>query len=212
MPTHRLLLSLEFLLLTVGVPLAMCFLVPVKFLLPTIWLVALYAYVVLKRSGMPSFCSEWRGALLNTQALWPIARRFILCAAALTALTAWIEPTLLFSFLREQPRIWLMVMLLYPLLSVIPQELIFRSFFFHRYLPLFASPHLMALMSAIMFGFSHLLFQNWVAPLLCVAGGWLFATTYARHRSLALVSLEHALYGDFIFTIGLGRYFYHGAV
>ncbi len=43
-------------------------------------------------------------------------------------------------------------------------------------------------------------------------GGWLFADTYRQSRSLWLVCLEHALYGDLIFTIGLGTFFYHGAV
>ncbi|MEJ0010772.1 MAG: hypothetical protein WDN72_10060 [Alphaproteobacteria bacterium] len=33
-----------------------------------------------------------------------------------------------------------------------------------------------------------------------------------RRASLLLVAIEHALYGDFIFTVGLGHYFYEGAV
>jgi len=45
-----------------------------------------------------------------------------------------------------------------------------------------------------------------------VAGGWLFGGTYRRSRSLGLVCLEHALYGDLIFTVGLGQYFFHGAL
>ena len=39
----------------------------------------------------------------------------------------------------------------------------------------------------------------------------MFATTYQRYRSLALVCLEHAIYGCLIFTLGLGWYFYGAA-
>ncbi|WP_423804206.1 hypothetical protein [Nitrosomonas nitrosa] len=42
-------------------------------------------------------------------------------------------------------------------------------------------------------------------------GGIMFAYTYHRHRSLLLASIEHALYGCFVFTIGLGWFFYHAA-
>ena len=42
-------------------------------------------------------------------------------------------------------------------------------------------------------------------------GGWLFARRYQRTRSLLTVSVEHALYGVLIFTIGLGDLFYHAA-
>src|SRR5690606_19736697 len=127
-------------------------------------------------------------------------------------LTWWLRPDLLFGFVREKPAFWLLVMFLYPLLSVIPQEIIFRSFFFERYRNLFTHPATMIVASGIAFGFAHILFHNWVAPLLCLIGGIMFATTYHRHRSLLLVAVEHALYGDFLFTLGLGRYFYHGTV
>jgi hypothetical protein len=39
-------------------------------------------------------------------------------------------------------------------------------------------------------------------------GGLMFAATYERRRSTLLVSIEHGLYGDFIFTVGLGGLFY----
>ena len=47
---------------------------------------------------------------------------------------------------------------------------------------------------------------------LTAIGGWFFATTYARTRSLWLASFEHALYGQLVFTVGLGQYFYGGTV
>lgn len=41
-----------------------------------------------------------------------------------------VEP---FAFARERSILWVAVLLLYPILSALPQELIFRVFFFHRY-------------------------------------------------------------------------------
>jgi hypothetical protein len=48
--------------------------------------------------------------------------------------------------------------------------------------------------------------------LFCAIGGVFFARTYTARPSLALVVAEHALYGCFLFTLGLGHYFYHGAI
>ena len=46
---------------------------------------------------------------------------------------------------------------------------------------------------------------------LLAVGGLMFANTYRRTNSLFLVSLEHALYGNTLFFIGLGWFFWGGA-
>jgi hypothetical protein len=48
--------------------------------------------------------------------------------------------------------------------------------------------------------------------ILTLLGGLMFAKTYEETGSLVLSGIEHALYGGFLFTIGLGKYFYYGAV
>ena len=50
----------------------------------------------------------------------------------------------------------------------------------------------------------------WEAVAISLAGGLLFAYRFTRTRSYLAVVLEHALYGDLIFTIGLGRFFFTG--
>jgi hypothetical protein len=47
---------------------------------------------------------------------------------------------------------------------------------------------------------------------LSMLGGWLFAYRYHRTGSVFAVSLEHGLWGDFLFTVGLGRYLYSGSI
>ena len=92
-----------------------------------------------------------------------------------------------------------------------PQELVFRAFVLERYRPLFGSGRGIAAASAVAFGFVHVIFGNLLAVGLSLIGGWLFARRYQRTRSLLATSIEHALYGQLVFTIGLGAYFYHGA-
>ena len=202
----------EFLFLMVALPTLLYLLLPLKLLLPTIWLAALLCHMGYRRLMHHPFRTTWRGAAFQWAQVAPLLLRFALSAVLLTGATMLVHPDFLFSFVRTSPAFWLLVMVLYPLLSVVPQEIIFRSFFFARYGTLFTKPWMLVLASGLAFGFAHILFHNWVAPILCVIGGVMFAQTYQKHRSLMLVAFEHALYGDFLFTLGLGKYFYHGAV
>ena len=205
-------LGLEFTIFIIGLPLLMYAVLPVKYLLPMIWAAALYCYVIVRMIRHEGIGDDWNPKAINGANLKPILLRFIVCAVLMAMLTWCFTPELLFSFVRQNPAFWALIMLLYPMLSVVPQEVIFRQFFFMRYQPLFPRALLMIAMSGLAFAFAHILFHNWLAPVLCLIGGVMFAQTYHKTRSLALVALEHALYGDFLFTVGLGRYFYHGTV
>ncbi|NNK96374.1 MAG: CPBP family intramembrane metalloprotease [Desulfobacterales bacterium] len=141
-----------------------------------------------------------------------IAIPFLLFGTALTVLTVQYMPELFISFPRRKPLFWGMVMCLYPLLAALPQELIFRVFFFQRYKDLFASSQSLIFFNGISFGLFHLFYANWYAPVLTFFGGWLFAYRFNVTRSLPVVALEHALWGNLLFTIGLGWYFYSGSI
>jgi membrane protease YdiL (CAAX protease family) len=136
--------------------------------------------------------------------------RFVVLGTLLTLFVRFAMPSEFLDLPRHHAALWLAIMLLYPLLSVWPQEVIFRRFFFARYQAIFGNAGLVAA-SALAFGFAHIIFVNWVAVSLTLAGGAIFAADYARYRRLGLACLEHSLYGCLIFTIGLGRYFYTGA-
>lgn len=131
-------------------------------------------------------------------------------AVLLLLLALWQVPDGLFRFPRLRPGLWLLVMCLYPILSAYPQELVYRTFLFHRYQDVFRTRVARIAASAFAFALLHVIYDNVLAILLSLLGGWLFAYTYERTRSLLLVSLEHALYGMIIFTLGLGRFFYEG--
>ena len=201
----------ELALFMIGVPLLFVFLLPPYLLLPLIWGMAIFCNHVANKVERQRFRHYWHYAGVTRDELIRIATRFVVCAVLLASLTVFFKPEMLFSLWRYNHWFWLLIMFAYPVLSVVPHEILFRRYLFTRFEGLM-SPTALWLVSGLGFGFAHIVFQNWVAPVLCAIGGLMFASTYKRTRSLALVSLEHALYGDFVFTLGLGHYFYHGAV
>jgi membrane protease YdiL (CAAX protease family) len=136
--------------------------------------------------------------------------RSLLVFPVMTGIILVLSPDHFLLFVKERPGIWLMVMALYPLLSALPQELIYRTFFFHRYKEIFKNETLMIWMSTVSFSYLHIIYDNWVAVILTFVGGYLFSKTYHDSKSLSAVGLEHAIYGNIGFTLGYGKYFYEG--
>jgi uncharacterized protein len=199
----------EFLIAFGGIPLLVCEVRIRAVMFSLLWIGALLGLHTLKHQN-PEFRyhAEWNTAGARA-GIKSVLRRFIMMAILLTSFTIIHDFDRLFSFPLERPSMWLLVMFLYPLLSVWPQEIAYRTFFLQRYEPIFKMHTTLA--SALAFGYAHIVFGNWIAIVFCTCGGWLFADTYRRHRSLALVCVEHALYGCLIFTLGLGWYFYGAA-
>lgn len=109
-----------------------------------------------------------------------------------------------FSLPRNSFNDWLMLLLLYPILSVMPQELIFRTYFFHRYKRIMPSKTVRIIVSASVFALAHIVYANVLAVLLAFLGGLLFSYTYAQSRSTFVCVIEHSLWGLWMFTLGLG--------
>ncbi len=201
----------EFVLLFVGLPLAYR-LAPVRVpALPLLWAVAGYALWQLLRDPLFDRARLWNAG--------PLAGHLgaILAIFAVVALGLWLgvqrfAPQLEWSFVRENPVFWAVVMVAYPVLSVYPQGVLYRAFFFERYATLFPGKWVMIVASAAAFAFLHIIFRNSLAMALTFAGGLLFAARYAGTGSLATSSVEHALYGCWLFTVGLGQFFYHGTI
>lgn len=116
-----------------------------------------------------------------------------------------IAPEKLFKIVLEKPFLWVFILFVYTFLSVWPQELVYRSFFFDRYQQLLANHWLFLLINAFLFSLAHIFFKNLLVLLLTFVGGVLFAYTYHKKQSTTLVSIEHALYGNWLFTVGMGE-------
>ena len=201
----------EFLLLFVAFPLAYRFAPWPVPALPVLWLITLYCYWQLRRDPTFDRSRLWNPHPLSTQ-LPSILLVFVLGALLIYLGVRLFTPDLLFSFARTRPRLWAAVILLYPILSVYPQGLIYRSFLMHRYASLFTSEWALILVSAAAFSFMHIVFRNPLAVTLTFLGGLIFAWRYSITGSLLTSSVEHALYGCWLFTVGLGQFFYHGRV
>jgi membrane protease YdiL (CAAX protease family) len=218
--SRRFFLAAEFLALFIGLPVALFFGLATRLPpLPILWAAALYCLIVLVRDPTFNRRQLWNAAPLRAQ-LPQILGLFLLASAIVTLLIRLYAPSLLLILVRTQPRLWATILIGYPILSVYPQALVYRAFFFHRYRPLLENGFsvvaldartrsaIMILVSAATFALMHIVFRNWIAVALTFPGGILFALRYCNTRSLAASSLEHALYGCFLFTIGLGQFFY----
>lgn len=140
-----------------------------------------------------------------------IATLFAVLGSVIVAVAYFLDPTRFLDLPRYSPGLWLALMVLYPLVSVTAQEIVYRVLFAHRYLKLFRGNFMLAMVTnAALFAFSHLIFESWVTIVVSFAGGLIFAYRYFTYRSFWGVCLEHALYGNLIFTVGLGRYFLIG--
>ncbi len=146
---------------------------------------------------------------------WPtLLSILVVFAVGALGIWAWLKqthPGWLFEFPRNRPELWMMVMIAYPVVSVATQEIVYRTFFFHRYGQLFGERAGLAIaLNGVLFGFAHIVIGQPFAVVATVFGGCLFAARYLETRSVWAVMIEHTLWGAFVFTIGLGRYFFTG--
>lgn len=134
-----------------------------------------------------------------------IILRFIFLIISSVILMYLSDSEKLFVVVRKNPAMWFGVSIFYAVLSVYPQEFLYRSFFFSRYGSLFRKPFLLIVVNVLVFSFAHIGFKNLLVLALTLIGGVLFSITYFKTRSLLVTSIEHALYGSWLFTVGMGE-------
>lgn len=200
----------EFVAIFIGGPLALAFLLPPSAMFPALIGVSLFGAALLTITAGFS----WRELLGGMRA---VPARAVLALAAVTAavsavLVHWLVPHMWLFLPTRLPDLWLTILVLYPLLSALPQEVIFRVLFFRRYGWLFADARAAMAANAGVFALAHLMFWNWPAVVLTFAGGWIFAWAYLRGGGFWSAVVLHAVAGMIVFTLGLGTFFYHGAV
>jgi hypothetical protein len=107
--------------------------------IPALWVLTAYCLIILLHD--PGFDRErlWNAAALSENAL-SILGLFAVAAVIGIVLVRRFAPKLFLSFPRSKPRVWSMVMVLYPILSVYPQGIVYRAFLFDRYRDLFGIP------------------------------------------------------------------------
>ncbi|MBX2856539.1 MAG: CPBP family intramembrane metalloprotease [Rhodobacteraceae bacterium] len=207
---QRLVLWIEFLALFGGVPAAIALALDPRHAFGVLAGMTLLGMILLSFTREFRWRDLLRGGLLRHWLETVLVTAAM--AAALTALTLELRPDRFLAFPKYRTDLWLVVMALYPILSVLPQELLYRALFFERYGALFPSQAVAILVNSVAFGFAHAFYANWTAVLLTTVGSTLFAWAYVRRGSFLLACLWHSFAGQILFTAGLGVYFYHGAI
>ncbi|RCS26062.1 CPBP family intramembrane metalloprotease [Polaribacter sp. WD7] len=136
-----------------------------------------------------------------------IVGRFFIIAISTAAFIFFKDKSSLFSVMLNKPMLWIKFSGIYIVFSVIPQELIYRSFFVKRYRNFIKNKKVFIILNSILFSFAHIWFQSWVVLIFTFIGSLFFIDTYLKTRSIWLVILEHSLYGVWLYTVGYGALF-----
>ena len=176
---------------------------------PTLLAAAAVALAYLRRAGLLARGEATRLCGVPRREWARMLARFAASAALLSALLALYRPDWLLSFPRSSPRFWLFVCVAYPLVSVLPQGILYRALWEKRYADGLSRTASLVL-GAAFFAWAHIVFRNVWACAFTFVGGLFFLSSYRRTGSLLFSGIEHALYGDFLFTIGWGAFFYEG--
>ncbi len=210
--THNIYKIIELILLSSIIPYIVLVLKLFNLIIPVLLLVCVYCIIIYCVENK-NFSSEFQKIFnININILIRIIIRWIFASLILLIITFYFFDEKFFIIQNNKPEILWKIMILYPIFSALPQEFIFCKFFFYRYKSIFKSDNNLVISSALFFAITHILFLNFIAPILSFIGGLLFANTYNKHRSLLLVSIEHGLYGNTLFFIGLGWYFWGGSI
>ena len=210
--THNIYKIIELILLSSIIPYIVLVLKLFNLIIPVLLLVCVYCIIIYCIENK-NFSSEFKKIFnININILIRIIIRWIFASLILLIITFYFFNEKFFIIQNNKPEILWKIMILYPIFSALPQEFIFCKFFFYRYKRIFKSDNNLVISSALFFAITHILFLNFIAPILSFIGGLLFANTYNKHRSLLLVSIEHGLYGNTLFFIGLGWYFWGGSI
>ncbi|MEK6478170.1 CPBP family intramembrane glutamic endopeptidase [Catalinimonas sp. 4WD22] len=182
----------------------------------TKWYISgMYIIIPLLTTAVLFFVFLWHDPTFDNKILYTLnkypwkkaALRFLLLAAFAVGFTWYFYPDLFFQYPLKNTHNYLLTLGLYPFLSVIPQEVVYRSYFFHRYRDLFSQQWIFLFSNAFLFGFLHVIYNNWFAPIAAFTFSWIFIYNYLKTKSLVNVCIEHYFYGVALFTIGLGKFF-----
>lgn len=193
----------EFMLLFIVLPisLALSFLIWIKLIIGVLG----FAYIIFVLLKVEK--NQFRVSKnLNWKVFWKETFIKLIIIAIITITFVWFtDKDALFNVIINKSKLWIIILFFYSLFSVYPQELIYRTFFFRRYQKLFSNHKLFIFVNAIVFSLAHFFFRNSLVILLTFLGGLLFALTFNKTKSTLLVSIEHAIYGSWLFTVGMGE-------
>ncbi|NBC58203.1 MAG: CPBP family intramembrane metalloprotease [Bacteroidetes bacterium] len=133
-----------------------------------------------------------------------IGLKFISIVTLTSLITVFFYKENLFNALQSNLSQYFTILGVYVFLSVVPQEFIYRKFYFLRYKVLFKSEKQLIVINTLVFCLGHLFFNNLLVLAITLVGGLIFSLSYLKHQSFKWICIEHSLYGLWLYTIGLG--------
>ncbi|NIM15195.1 MAG: CPBP family intramembrane metalloprotease [Candidatus Aminicenantes bacterium] len=196
---HRISLLIEFTILFVAFPLSVVLgfvAVESRWLIWTITAIYLLTIILAQKPdsvalGLSSLSFRRLSALM-------IVEVAILTAFYLFFVFHWIDRQLLVRLI--------IILFLYPLLSVPAQEFFFRSFFFFRYGQVFEA-RLLIVVNTLSFAFYHMIFGSWIATITSLGAGFALSILYHKYRNFFLNCIIHAIFGILVFLMGWADHF-----
>lgn len=200
---------IEFVAFFVAIPLAIALFLPPRMLFPALLVFSVAGLALIWLTGE----FDWRELVRGwTRIDWlRIAAFGLFVGAAGFLVMAATRPGFVPNTSSERLRFLVLLWALYPLLSALPQELIFRALYFHRYAPLMGSERAARLVNAAIFSLAHLMYWSLVVAVMTFVGGWIFAKLY-QEKGFPAAWVAHAIAGNMLFSVGMGAYFWSGAV
>lgn len=204
-------LLVEFVLFFLVAPLAVAVLLPPRWMFPALFTVTTIGLVLLALT--PGF----RLSLL-TRGLLRMSTPLIVLTALVTLAIGYgilqtTRPEALWMIVRRNPELMAMIALGYPVVSALPQEVVFRVLFFERYAPILpARLSAQLVLNAGIFALAHVMYWSWIVLALTFAGGLLFAWSYRVRGNFPEAVILHSVAGVMLFLLGMGVYFYSGNV
>jgi len=196
-------LGVEFFTLFILVPVSLV--LPYDFRIKVATVLVAFSYLIFVLFKHTSIRFKIKKTINWSSFLKSTTLKGVIIAVVTAAYVYIVDASALFCVPKSNPLLWVIILLVYSLLSVWPQEVIYRTFFFERYATFFKDKRLFIFINAIVFALAHLFLGNVLVLVLTFLGGLLFAYTYEKTRSTTLVSIEHALYGNWLFTVGMGQ-------
>ena len=194
--------KLEFFFIFLIIPSTIFFLDSSIIIFLTLYLVSILSLVILYFDKTFLFTSlkkkiDWKFVIIFSVIFFFLGFFYVLL----------VDENLLFIFPKTNFKLWLIVIFIYPFLSVIPQELVYRVFFFQRYFPNINRFYFPVFLNLVVFAYGHLVFGNMHAIIITAIVSPIFTYAYLKKSFLTCVIL-HTLGGQIIFTLGLGKYFF----
>ena len=198
-------LRVEWAVLFLALPLAIAVVLPPGSMFPALFAgTALGIWLLHRTDGF-----HWRDLLQGRVDPAPVAvfAAATLAVALTVVLTTTGDPL---RFAMARPGFLLLVLIFYPVLSALPQELVFRVLWYRRYAGILPGGWPGIVLNAAVFSLAHLMYRSGIVAAMTFAGGLAFAWAYQRRGSFAMAVLMHALAGQIVFALGLGMFFYAG--